>query len=104
MDNIRSVPETYYQASLLMAADCKEYLHEIGKELSKTFLKYHEGMFTRTLENAGASLETLVQFLKSKPPETDRRFAVSTLETSLKNHFLSKRTPDEIFAIAREEW
>jgi uncharacterized protein (DUF885 family) len=104
MDNIRSVPETYYQASLLMAADCKEYLLEIGKELSKTFLKHHEGMFAKCLEAALASLETLVKFLKSKSPEPDRRFAVSTLEASLKNHFLSKRTPDEIFEIAREEW
>jgi uncharacterized protein (DUF885 family) len=104
MDNIRSIPETYYHASLLMAADCKEYLFEIGNDLSKTFLRHHEGVFTKSLETAVASLEALVQFLKSKSPEPDRRFAVSTLEASLKNHFLSKRTPDEIFAIAREEW
>ena len=104
MDNIRSVPKTYYQASLLMAADCKEYLLEIGNDLSKTFLKHHEGLFTRRLENALTALEALVQFLKSKSPEPDRRFAVSTLEDSLKNHFLSKQNPDEIFAIAREEW
>ncbi|MGD8883140.1 MAG: DUF885 family protein, partial [Desulfobacterales bacterium] len=104
MDNIRSVPETYYQASLLMAADCKEYIVEIGNDFSKKFLKRHEGMFTKSLEAAVTSLEALLQFLNSKSPEPDRRFAVSTLEASLKNHFLSKRTPDEIFAIAREEW
>jgi hypothetical protein len=104
MDNIHSVPETYYQASLLMAADCKEYLLKTGNDLSKTFLKHDEGMFTKSLETALTSLEVLVQFLKSKSPEPDRRFAVSTLEASLKNHFLSKRTPDEIFTIAREEW
>jgi hypothetical protein len=80
MDNIRAVPETYYQASLMMAADCKEYLLEIGKDLSKTFLKQHEGMFTKSLESTVASLEALMQFLKSKSPEPDRRFAVSTLE------------------------
>jgi hypothetical protein len=104
MDNIHAVPETYYQASLLMAADCKEYLLEIAKDLSKTVLKNHEGLFDKNLKGTLASLEALVQFLKSKSPEPDRRFAVSTLEASLKNHFLSKRTPDEIFAIAREEW
>ena len=104
MDNIRSVPETYYQTSLLMAADCKEYLVEIGNDLSKIFLKQHGRMFTRCLEAAVTSLEALVRVLKSKSPEPDRRFAVSTLEASLKSHFLSKRTPDEIFAIAREEW
>jgi uncharacterized protein (DUF885 family) len=104
MDNIRAVPQTYYQASALMAADCKEYLLEIGKDLSKTFLKHHEGMFVKSLETALASLEALVQFLKSKSPEPDHQFAASTLEASLKNHFLSKQTPDEIFAIARQEW
>jgi hypothetical protein len=104
MDNIRSIPESYYHASLLMAADCKEYLFKIGNDLSKTFLGHYEGMFSKSLETAVASLEALLQFLKSKSPEPDRRFAVSTLEASLKNHFLSKRTPDEIFAIAREEW
>ena len=104
LDNIGSVPETYYQASLLMAADCKEYLVEIGSDLSKTFLKHHAGAFTRHQESALTALETLVRFLKSKSPEADRRFAVSTLETSLKDHFLSERTSDEIFAIAREEW
>jgi len=104
MENIRAVPEIYYQASLLMAADCKEYLLEIGKDLTNTFLKHHEGMFDKSLETALASLEDLIRFLKSKSPEPDRQFAVSTLEASLKNHFLSKRTPDEIFTIAREEW
>jgi hypothetical protein len=104
MDNIRLVPETYYQASLMMAADCKEYLLEIGNDSSKTFLKHHEGMFAKNLEIALTSLDALAQFLKSKSPEPDRRFAVTTLEDSLKNHFLSTRTPDEIFAIAREEW
>ncbi|MGD9045597.1 MAG: DUF885 family protein [Desulfobacterales bacterium] len=104
MDNIRAVPQTYYQASLMMAADCKEYLAEIGKDASKTFLKNQEGLFDKSLKTAFSSLEALVQFLKSKSPQFDRRFAVSTLEDSLKNHFLSMRTPDEIFAIARKEW
>jgi uncharacterized protein (DUF885 family) len=104
MDNIRAVPQTYHQASLMMAADCKEYLSEIGKDASKTFLKDQEGVFEKSLKTAMASLEALVQFLKSKSPQPDRRFAVSTLEDSLKNHFLSKRTPGEIFAIARKEW
>ena len=104
MDNIHAVPETYYQASLLMAADCKEYLLEIGKDLSKTLFKHQEEMFAKSLETALASIDALVQFLNSKSPGPDRQFAVSTLEASLKKHFLSERTPDEIFAIAREEW
>ncbi len=103
MNNIRCVPETYYQASLLMAEDCKQYLNQIDRALSKLFPDHHNVAF-KALKNAEASLENLNQFLKSKSPEPDRRFAVSTLETSLKDHFLSGHTPEEIFAIAREEW
>jgi uncharacterized protein (DUF885 family) len=103
MNNIRCVPETYYQASLLMAEDCKQYLNQIDRALSKLFPDHHNVAF-KALKNAEASLENLNQFLKSKSPEPDRRFAVSTLEASLKEHFLSQRTPEEIFAIARQEW
>ena len=35
MNNIRSIPATYYQASLRMTHDCKQYLGEAGNELSK---------------------------------------------------------------------
>jgi uncharacterized protein (DUF885 family) len=103
MNNIRCVPETYYQASLLMAEDCKQYLNQIDRALSKLFPDHHNVAF-KALKNAEASLENFNQFLQSKSPEPDRRFAVSTLEASLKEHFLSQRTPEEIFAIARQEW
>jgi uncharacterized protein (DUF885 family) len=82
MDNIQSVPETYYQASMLMAGDCKQYLND---------------------KTAGA-LEDFNRFLKSISPEPDKRFAVSTLETSLTDHFLSSHSPEEIYVIARGEW
>ena len=103
MDNIQSVPATYYQASLLMVADCKQYLNELGNDLSPIFVNHHE-VFAGTLKNVMASLEAFNQFLKSKSPEPDKRFAVSTLETSLKDHFAASHSPEEIFAIAREEW
>ena len=103
MNNIRCVPETYYQTSLQMAEDCKQYLNQIDRALSKLFPDHHNVAF-KAMKNAEASLENFNQFLKSKSPEPDRRFAVSTLETSLKDHFLSGHTLEEIFAIAREEW
>jgi uncharacterized protein (DUF885 family) len=103
MNNIHSVPETYYQASLLMTADCKQYLHEIGRDLGKLFAE-HNDVATKTLRNAETALEDFKHFLKSKSPEPDRRFAVSTLEASLKDHFLSQKNPEEIFTIAQEEW
>ena len=101
--NIHSVPETYYQTSLLMTTDCKQYLHEIGRDLRKLFTDHH-GVAGKTLRNAEAALEDFKQFLKSIPPEPDRRFAVSTLEASLKDHFMSQKNAEEIFAIAKEEW
>ena len=103
MDNIQFVPETYYQASLLMIEDCKQYLNELGNDLSSVFVDHHEGV-AGTLKNVMVSLEAFNQFLKSKSPEPDKRFAVSTLETSLKDHFSASHSPEEIFVIAREEW
>lgn len=103
MDNIQSVPEAYYQASLRMVQDCGRYLKEAGHDLSKQFPD-HRDMTLTALKKAEASLEHFNQFLRSKEPEPDRRFAVSTLEASLKDHFLSNHEPEEIFAIAREEW
>jgi uncharacterized protein (DUF885 family) len=103
IDNIQSVPETYYHASLMMAGDCKQYLNELGNDLSQIFMDHHD-VAGVTLKNVIVSLEDFNRFLKSKSPEPDKKFAVSTLETSLKNHFLARHSPEEIFVIAREEW
>jgi uncharacterized protein (DUF885 family) len=104
IDNIQSVPETYHQNSIRMAADCKKYLLEIDSDLSKSYLDHQKQPFIKSLKNAGSALEEFIGFLKSISPEPDQRFAVSTLETSLKEHFLLERTPEEVFAIASEEW
>lgn len=103
MDNIRSVPESYYQASLWMTQDSKIYLDEVSKLLSKQFPD-HQDLAFKVIHNAEASLEKFHQFLNSNSPEPDRQFAVSTLETSLRDHFLAVHSLDEIFAIARDEW
>jgi uncharacterized protein (DUF885 family) len=103
MHNIQSVPETYYQASLLMAEDCKQYMNELGNDLSNIFGDHHNAA-SGTLNKAAGALEDFTRFLKSKSPEPDKRFAVSTLETSLTDHFLSSHSPEEIFVIARKEW
>ena len=103
IENIRSVPETYYQASLRMAEDCKEYLSEVKKTFSRQFPDYQDRAF-KSIQDAGVFIEKFYRFLTSKSPEPDRRFADSTLETSLKDHFLSDHSAEEIFAIAIEEW
>jgi uncharacterized protein (DUF885 family) len=103
IDNLQSVPDTYYQASLLMAEDCKQYLNQLGNNLSQIFGINHD-VAAVTLKNVTVSLEDFKAFLKSKSPESDKRFAVSTLEGSLKDHFLASHSPEEIFVIAREDW
>jgi uncharacterized protein (DUF885 family) len=103
IDNLLSVPDTYYQASLRMAEDCRQYLGEVGKEFSRQFPDYQDRAF-KAIRDAGVFIEKFYQFLTSKSPEPDRRFAVTTLESSLKDHFLAAHSPEEIFAIAREEW
>jgi uncharacterized protein (DUF885 family) len=103
IENIQSVPETYYQASLMMAGDCKQYLNQLGNELSPIFVDHHDAAIG-TLENAAGALEDFSRFLKSKSPGPDKQFAVSTLEASLTDHFLVSHSPEEILLIAREEW
>ena len=104
IDNIRSVPDTYHQASQLMVKDCQQYLSETGKKLSELIPANHKSILTKSLENTHTALKDFDAFLGSTSPEPDRRFAASTLESSLKDHFLSKRTPEEIFQIAVEDW
>lgn len=102
-NNIRSVPETYYQASLRMAQDCQQYMGKLAETLSKRFSNHQDRIF-KFIHNAEKSLKKFHQFLAAQSPEPDRQFAVSTLETSLKDHFLSAHSPKDIFAIAIEEW
>ncbi len=101
--NIDSIPETYYQASLLMTADCKQFLREIDLDVYKRFSDHHD-VASKTLNVAEAALEDFERFLKSRFPAPDRQFAVSTLEASLKDHFLSQKNAEEIFTIAMDEW
>ena len=102
INNIRSVPETYYQASLRMVQDCGLYLDEITESLTKRFPDDQQRIL-RVSQHTGESLGKYHQFLTGKTPEPDRQFAVSTLETSLRDHFLSIHSPGEIFDIAIDE-
>jgi len=103
IDNIRAVPEAYYQASMRMVQDCKQYLGEVGKTLLKRFPD-HQDRANKYIDKAGAALKTFDQFLTSKSSAPDRQFAVSTLETSLRDHFLSVHAPKDIFEIAVAKW
>ena len=95
MDNISSVPKTYHQTALQMVQDCKRFLGET----SGCFDHFAEG-----LEKAGSSLDAFGKFLHSLSPVPDHLSAVSGLEATLRDHFLSHRALPEVFEIAVEEW
>jgi uncharacterized protein (DUF885 family) len=96
--NIGSVPQSFHPASIHMIDDCDHYLETIRKKIPTT------GSFSRDCDNATSALKAFKAFLYKLRPETDNAFANATLETSLEMHFLSVRTPLEIFEIARQEW
>jgi uncharacterized protein (DUF885 family) len=103
IDNIGNVPETHYQASLRMLQDCREYLTDTANALLKRFPS-NQDIILKATHKADVALKKFHQFLTSTSPEPDRHFAVSTLEMSLRDHFLAAHSANDIFDIALEEW
>ena len=99
INNIDSVPRTYHQTALAMLDDCKNYLTEISESFVNRFLD-----FTTALQQAWSALEGLGKFLDGLSPVPDKQFVISALEATLSNHFLSVRSPREVFEIAMDEW
>jgi len=99
INNIDSVPRTYHQTALAMLDDCKNYLTEISESFVNRFLD-----FTTALQQAWSALEGLGKFLDGLSPVPDKQFVISALEATLSNHFLSVRSPREVFEIAVDEW
>ncbi len=100
IENIHTVPKTYHQAALAMLSDCKGYLGEIS-ETSTAVASDH---FAEALKQAWHGLEALDKFLSGLSPVPDEQLARSTLDATLKDHFLSTRTLPEVFEIAEKEW
>ncbi|MBW2055439.1 MAG: DUF885 family protein [Deltaproteobacteria bacterium] len=100
VDNIDGVPETYHQAARAMLHDGKQYLEQAVDD----FCKQHPGSFSKDFQKALTALNNFDKYLDANPPVPDRRFAVTSLEASLKDHFLSVLSLDEVFQIAVDEW
>ncbi len=100
MDNIDGVPETYHQAARAMLHDGKQYFVQTVDDFSKQ----HSGLFSKGFQKALAALNDFDKYLEDIPPVPDRMFAVTSLERSLKDHFLSVLSLDEVFQIAVDEW
>jgi hypothetical protein len=85
MDNIDGVPETYHQAARAMLHDGKQYFVKIVDD----FCKQHPDSFSEGFQKALAALNDFGKYLGAVPPVPDHRFAMPSLEASLKDHFLS---------------
>jgi len=100
IENIGAVPETYHQAARAMVEDCQRYLSEIGKR----FKRQNFDDLIKGIERVHSALDAFDNFLKAMIPIPDSRFAASSIEASLKDHFLSKRSLEDIFEMVSEEW
>ena len=100
VDNIDSVPETYYQAARAMLHDGKQYFVKTVDD----FCKQYPDFFSEGFQKALTALNDFDKYLKNISPLPDHRFAVPSLEASLKDHFLSVLSLDEVFQIAVDDW
>lgn len=98
--NIERVPEAYYAAARAMLTDCRVFLTESARKHPDS---RHLNL-SPVFENAFSALDAFERFLESLTPVANRRFAGSTFQNSLKDHFRSTRSLDEIFQIAGDEW
>ena len=99
VDNIDGMPETYHRAAKAMLHDGKQYFLQ-------TMVGFNEGRsgFTKDFQKALAALNHFDKYLDATPPVDNQKFAASSLETSLKDHFLSALSLDEVFQVAVDEW
>jgi hypothetical protein len=102
--NIDMVPEAYYQASLNMILDCRQYLEETCTPLVRSCSIAASAEFYRLIDSAISSLGKFQQFLNDLTPASDLLFAAETLEHTISEHFLCLRSLGEIFQIAEESW
>ena len=104
MENIAAVPETYLQASRSMVTDCKTYLKSVAITLINAVMHHPEPMLSEGLDKTLAALSAFDRYLSSLKPQPDLNFAVKTLPQTLKDHFLSIRTLDDIYQMAVDDW
>jgi uncharacterized protein (DUF885 family) len=102
--NITAVPETYHRASRSMVADCRNYLKRVAHILADAIPGEPAPILAAYMDKIATALDALDRFLSSLRPQPDQNFAVTTLPQTLKDHFLSVRSVDEIYQMAVEDW
>ncbi len=106
--NLESVPALLHTAASYMIGDCFLYLDEIQQELSLDADTVYGKMLVRLCSKVRSALARFKNFLDSfsertvKNSDDDIR-AADTIEATLKKHFLSTRSLEEIYRIGMEE-
>ncbi|MBT7085404.1 MAG: DUF885 family protein [Desulfobacterales bacterium] len=99
VNNITTISDTYYHAAIAMLEDCEIYLSETVKNIP---VGKSRDLVT-ALKTIASSLISFKKFLGSIKPVQHREFSETSLKSNLKDHFLSSKSPDEIYMIAVDE-
>ncbi len=97
--NLRSCAEQDLAAAREMAIDSLHYLRQLATPLSQQHPRLE-----RDLAQAAAALEAFRLVLEGLPPRSQQLHNRMIYRVRLEKHFLSRRRPEEIFAIASREW
>jgi len=99
MVNLSQIPQTYYSASQAMIRDARDYLGSIAQADFSPDLNLNSEM-----EQAVGALSEFNRFITAQTPLPDAECATGSLEASLREHFLTNYTADEIYRFALDEW
>jgi len=100
IDNIYQVPETYHHAAKAMLIDGRQYLLQTAKALTG----HRNNRLLLCFQNTFAALDRFEKYLGSIHSLSDKSFSSTSLQTTLKDYFLSTRDLEEVFQIAEDEW
>jgi len=100
IDNIYQVPETYHHAAKAMLIDGRQYLLQTAKALTG----HRNNRLLLCFQDTFAALDRFEKHLGSIHSLSDKSFSSTSLQTTLKDYFLSTRDLEEVFQIAEDEW
>jgi len=100
IDNIYQVPETYHHAAKAMLIDGRQYLLQTAKALTG----HRNNRLLLCFQDTFAALDRFEKYLGSIHSLSDKSFSSTSLQTTLKDYFLSTRDLEEVFQIAEDEW
>jgi len=98
--NLRHVSENRRLASLAMIADCRRYFEGLGRKTRARGVVEID----RRLPPVLSSLDDFSQLLHDLPDGEEQQGTREALERTLAHHFASRRTPEDIYGLATEEW